>query len=155
MYVKLVKIYDMQLMIKKIAIVIACIMTISVSNVEARILEDSLSHRPKVGVVLCGGGAKGFAQIRILKAMDEAGIPIDYIAGTSIGSIIGALYAIGYDPDMIEKLVREQDWNQIIYDKIPTVYLPVEKKIETRQYLASFPITNGKIKVKSSMVDGV
>ena len=115
----------------------------------------SARKRPTVGVVLCGGGAKGFSQIRILKAIDEAGIPVDYIAGTSIGSIMGALYAIGYDPDTMEKLVRDQDWNQVIYDKIPRILMPVEQKMYERQYLATFPIKNKKLKVKSSLVDGV
>ena len=64
-------------------------------RLDAQIVNDSVKHRPKVGVVLCGGGAKGFAQIRVLKAIDEAGIPVDYIAGTSIGSIMGGLYAVG------------------------------------------------------------
>ena len=115
----------------------------------------SARKRPTVGVVLCGGGAKGFSQIRILKAIDEAGIPVDYIAGTSIGSIMGALYAIGYDPDTMEKLVRDQDWNQVIYDKIPRILMPVEQKMYERQYLATFPIKNKKLKVNSSLVDGV
>lgn len=131
------------------------VMTVFVSDIQAKVLEDSLTKRPKVGVVLCGGGAKGFAQIRILKAMDEAGVPIDFIGGTSIGSIIGALYAVGYDPDMIEKLVREQDWNQVLYDKFPEVLMPIDKKLYERNYLATFPIQNGKVKVKSSFVEGV
>ncbi len=129
-------------------------------SVDAQEVSDSVAlkkfrHRPKVGVVLCGGGAKGFAQIRVLKAIDEAGVPIDFIGGTSIGSIMGALYAVGYDPDMIEKLVREQDWNQVIYDRVPRVLMPVEQKMFERQYLATFPIMDGKLKVKSSVVDGV
>jgi Predicted esterase of the alpha-beta hydrolase superfamily len=129
-------------------------------NVDAQEVNDSVApkkvrHRPKVGVVLCGGGAKGFAEIPILKAIDEAGVPVDYIGGTSIGSIIGSLYAVGYDPDVIEEMVRKQDWNNVIYDRIPLKYLPIEQKINTRKYLATFPITNGKIKLKSSMVDGV
>lgn len=128
---------------------------ISLYNVEAQSLGDTKKHRPKVGVVLSGGGAKGFSQIRILKAIDEAGVPIDYIGGTSIGSIIGALYAVGYDPDVIEELVRKQDWDAIIYDKIPRIYVPVEQRIYERQYLATFPIAKGKIKVKTSLVDGV
>lgn len=144
-----------RLNVNKIAMMTILIMTLFISNVQAKILEDSLSRRPKVGVVLCGGGAKGFAQIRILKAMDEAGVPIDYIAGTSIGSIIGALYAIGYDPDTIEKLVREQDWNRILYDVFPENVEPVEKKIYDRRYLATFPVSNGKMKIKSSFVEGV
>ena len=112
-------------------------------------------HRPKVGVVLCGGGAKGFSQIRILKMIDEAGVPVDFIGGTSIGSIVGALYAVGYDPDDMEEMVRKQDWNQIIYDRFPISYAPVENKMQDRQYLATFPVSDGKIKVKSSLVDGV
>lgn len=128
---------------------------ISVNDIFAQSAKKKEKERPTVGVVLCGGGAKGFGLIRILKAIDEAGIPVDYIAGTSIGSIIGSLYAVGYDPDEIEKMVRAQDWNAVIYDQIPQKYLPIEKKVDTRRYLASFPISNGKIKVKSSVVDGV
>lgn len=132
----------------------------SVYDIEAQEIQAEKNaknkrHRPKVGVVLCGGGAKGFAEIPILKALDEAGVPIDYIGGTSIGSIISSLYAVGYDPDVIEELVRKQDWNNVIYDRIPLSYMPIDKKINSRKYLATFPITNGKIKVKSSMVDGV
>ena len=58
--------------------------------------QDTIApSRPKVGVVLSGGGAKGFAHIGALRVIEEAGIPIDYIAGTSMGSIIGGLYAVG------------------------------------------------------------
>ena len=132
----------------------------SIYHVEAQDVKEtnttnSLRPRPKVGVVLCGGGAKGFSQIRILKAIDAAGVPVDFIGGTSIGSIMGALYAVGYDPDMMEKLVREQDWNQVIYDKVPRILMPVEQKMYERQYLATFPILNKKLKVKSSLVEGV
>ena len=139
----------------KIFMLMLLVSVFSFYTVEAQENTSKKEGRPKVGVVLCGGGAKGFSQIRILKAIDEAGIPIDYIAGTSIGSIMGALYAVGYDPDMMEKLVREQDWNQVIYDKVPRVYMPVEQKMYERQYLATFPIMNNKLKVKSSVVDGV
>jgi len=146
---------SIRLNIGKVAMMFMLIMTVFVSEIQAQVVEDSHSHRPKVGVVLCGGGAKGFAQIRILKALDEAGVPIDYIGGTSIGSIIGALYAVGYDPDMIEKLVREQDWNRILYDKFPEELMPIDRRMNERRYLATFPITNGKMKVKSAFVEGV
>ena len=141
--------------ITKLLIVTSLIGLLSVGDVNAQTVRKKDKGRPTVGVVLCGGGAKGFAQIRILKALDEAGVPVDYIAGTSIGSIIGSLYAVGYDPDVIEQMVREQDWNAVIYDQIPQKYVPIEKRIETSHYLATFPISNGKIKMKSSMVDGV
>jgi len=132
-----------------------CVFAILYANAQNPSDTITACHRPKVGVVLCGGGAKGFSQIRILKALDEAGVPVDYIGGTSIGSIIGSLYAVGYDPDVMEELVRKQDWNAVIYDKIPRIYVPVEQKMYERHYLATFPITQGKIKVKSSLVDGV
>ena len=125
------------------------------TDANAQSVKKREKERPTVGVVLCGGGAKGFALIRILKAIDKAGVPVDYIAGTSIGSIIGSLYAVGYDPDVIEKMVREQDWNAVIYDQIPMKYVPIEKRMDNSRYLATFPIKDGKIKMKSSMVDGV
>ena len=115
----------------------------------------SARHRPKVGVVLSGGGAKGFAHIGALRVIEEAGIPIDYIAGTSMGSIVGGLYAVGYDPDMMQKLCTEQDWDLIIKDQIPRKFIPLEKRINDRHYLVSVPLKNGKLKLKRSMVDGM
>ncbi|MES1224858.1 MAG: patatin-like phospholipase family protein, partial [Bacteroidota bacterium] len=70
--------------------------------------------RPKIGVTLSGGGAKGLAHIGILKAIDSAGLKIDYITGTSMGSIIGALYAVGYSADTIEKIARKIDWDMLL-----------------------------------------
>ena len=66
----------------------------------------SVKSRPKIGLVLSGGGAKGAAHIGVLKYIEEAGIPIDYIAGTSMGSIIGGLYSIGYTPEQMDSMVR-------------------------------------------------
>ena len=70
--------------------------------------------RPKVGVVLGGGGAKGAAHIGVLKYLEEMGIPVDYVAGTSMGSIIGGLYAMGYSPDELAQLIAEMDWSQYV-----------------------------------------
>ena len=69
-----------------------------------------LKHRPKVGLVLGGGGAKGAAEVGVLKVIEEAGIPIDYIAGTSIGSIVGGLYAIGYRAEQLDSMFTSQEW---------------------------------------------
>lgn len=110
--------YSIRIIIGVVILMFAVISPVNAEADEIMLVADTVGvntqHRPRVGVVLCGGGAKGFAHIRILKKIEEAGIPIDYIAGTSIGSIIGGLYAVGYDPEMMEKLVREQDWNTII-----------------------------------------
>lgn len=71
-------------------------------------------RKPKIGIVLSGGGARGFAQIGVLKALEEANIPIDFIAGTSIGSIIGGLYATGYSVDELRRTINEIDWRSLL-----------------------------------------
>lgn len=114
---------------------------------------DSLS-RPTVGLVLSGGGAKGFAHIGVLKVIEEAGLPIDYIGGTSMGSIIGGLYAIGYSPMIMQQIVEEQNWDAIMSDNIPQKYISIDEKMLDRHYLATFPFRNKKIQMKSSIYDG-
>ena len=76
--------------------------------------DDTPPKRKKVAVVLSGGGAKGMAHIGALKVIEKAGIPIDIITGTSMGSIIGGLYAIGYNANMLDSLARVQDWKYVI-----------------------------------------
>src|SRR3954469_5165324 len=71
-------------------------------------------QRPKIGLTLSGGGAKGLAHIGILKAIDSAGLKIDYLTGTSMGSILGALYAIGYSADSIEQIIHRIDWDLLL-----------------------------------------
>lgn len=97
-----------------------CILT-SVSSLNAQDMETS--SRPKVAVVLAGGGAKGFAHIGVLKVLEREGIPVDMIVGTSIGSIVGGLYAVGYTADQIEQLCKEQNWRRLLSDRIERRYL--------------------------------
>jgi NTE family protein len=68
---------------------------------------------PRVGLALSGGGARGAAHIGVLKALEREGVPIDCIAGTSFGALVGGLYALGYSPDEIEQILNRQDWNNI------------------------------------------
>ena len=79
--------------------------------------DSTAVNRKKVGIVLSGGGAKGMAHIGVLKVLEKAGIPIDIITGTSIGSIVGGLYAIGYNAHALDSIVRAQDWGYVITDK--------------------------------------
>ena len=74
------------------------------------VFSDSFAGRKKVGLVLSGGGAKGIAHIGVIEVLEKAGIPIDYVVGTSMGSIVGGLYAIGYTGEELDTLVRQQDW---------------------------------------------
>ena len=89
---------------------------------------DAPRKRPTVGLVLSGGGAKGFAYIGLLRVIQETGLRIDYIGGSSIGSIIGGLYALGYHPDTIAKMIRSQPWNNLLKDITERKYVAFEDK---------------------------
>lgn len=112
------------------------------------------SKRPSVGLVFSGGGAKGWAYIGLLRVIQEAGLPVDYIAGASAGSIVGGFYALGYHPDTMEMLIREQDWDALMKDKIDRKYIDYEDKIYGGRYIFSIPIKNKKIGMKSSLYKG-
>src|SRR5437762_11184352 len=88
------------------------------------------NQRPKIGLTLSGGGAKGLAHIGILKAIDSAGLKIDYLTGTSMGSIIGGLYAIGYSADSIEKMARAINWDLVLSNQASLRTLLMEEKEE-------------------------
>jgi len=105
------------------------------------ILDSSRTERPKVGLVLSGGGAKGFAHIGVLKVIRDAGIEFDYISGTSMGSIVGGLYAMGYSPEYIEELIRKQDWTNVLIDKIERRDLSLDVKTYNEQQFINFPVT--------------
>ena len=74
-------------------------------------------NRPKVGLSLSGGGAKGVIHIGVLKVLERAGIPVDIVTGTSIGGLIGGLYSMGYTPMQIDSMVRAQDWMFLLSDQ--------------------------------------
>lgn len=88
------------------------------------------SQRPKIGLALSGGGARGLAHVGVLKALEAEGITIDYIAGTSMGSIVGGLYAMGYDPDSIERFFMEVDWTSLLNDDPPRREMGYRRKQE-------------------------
>ena len=96
--------------------------------------------RPKVGLVLGGGGAKGAAAIGILKELEREKIPVDYIAGTSIGAIIGGLYAQGYRAHDLEKLFRSQNWLALLADRDTTLVGKVYKEEDGVIYVFGFPV---------------
>lgn len=101
----------------------------------------SQEQRKKVGVVLSGGGAKGMAHIKALKVIEEAGIPIDYIAGTSMGAIVGGLYAIGYTPEQLDSMVRKQDWTFLLSDRIKRSAMSLTDRERSEKYTVSIPFT--------------
>lgn len=87
----------------------------------------------KVGLVLSGGGAKGLTHIGIIRALEENNIPIDYIAGTSMGAIVGSLYAMGYSPDDMEKLIKSDDFKRWYSGGIQEKYIYYLKRTRLRR----------------------
>ena len=105
--------------------------------------------RPKVGIVLGGGGAKGSAHIGVLKYIEEMGIPVDYVVGTSMGSIIGGLYALGYSPDEMQGLISNLDWSVYITNSIDRRNLSSAEKKRRSSYLFSVPFNTGELNKKT------
>ncbi len=117
---------------------------------------DSLhySTKPKVGLVLSGGGAKGIAHIGVLKVLEELGIRPDYIAGTSMGSIMGGLYSIGYNATELDSIIRGINWEQMLSDKVPlSAVVPVEKH-DYNRFLFSFGIEKKGPQLPAGLISG-
>ena len=126
---------------KKILLMLAAVLICGTANAQ----NDSVGKdRKKVGVVLSGGGAKGMAHIGVLKVLQKAGIPIDYITGTSMGSIIGGLYAIGYNAHSLDSMVRVQDWSYVITDKEDLRNQSISDRKKQNTYIITTGMTIGK-----------
>jgi NTE family protein len=112
------------------------------------------AERPKIGLVLSGGAAKGISHIGVLKVLEEAGLTVDCIGGTSMGSIIGGLYALGYNAGILEQLVLKQDWSYLLGDEIPIGSISIEEKEEFRKYFLSIPAEGFRPKLPSGLISG-
>ena len=106
-------------------------------------------NRPTVALVLSGGGAKGAATAGALKYLEEKEVPVDMICGTSIGGLIGGLYAIGYTADDIAELFRTQDWGTTLTDRIDPKYIPYNKKMEKEMFVISVPFSYEKRAIRA------
>jgi len=110
--------------------------------------------RPKIGLVLSGGGAKGFAHIGTLQMLDTLQIPVDCVVGTSMGGIVGALYAIGYNGFDLEKMAFKTDWQEIFTDQPSRVLLPYFEKKDTGKYQLEFGFEKMKPTAPSGLIFG-
>ena len=115
---------------------------------------QSVNSRPRVGVVLSGGGAKGAAHIGVLRAVEEAGIPIDYIAGTSMGAIVGGLYALGYSTEELDTLVRMQDWELLLSDKTPRKLQSLAQRERAERLVLHIPLSRSAKPELNGLVRG-
>lgn len=130
-------------------ILVLIVFTLSVNKLKAQ-----ENKEPKVGLVLSGGGAKGFAHIGALKVIDSLGIKIDYVAGTSMGAIIGSLYATGYSGKQLEELFNNTDFDELINDKFPRASKPFYERENAEKYAVSLPFDGFKISLPSGLSRG-
>ncbi|MBN2520504.1 MAG: patatin-like phospholipase family protein, partial [Bacteroidales bacterium] len=107
-----------------------------------------------IGLVLSGGGAKGFAHIGVLKIIDSLGIKVDYIGGTSMGAIIGGLYAMGYSGKEIETLVKNVDWNTLFADIADRDLIPVYEKLSLERYISTLRFKGKNILLPKGYING-
>lgn len=112
------------------------------------------AQRPKIGLSLSGGGAKGAAHIGLLKVIDSAGIRVDYITGTSMGAVLGGLYAIGYTGNELEKIARDARWDLLISNNVPLSEINIEEKDESGRYVAELPMVGLKPSIPLGAIEG-
>jgi NTE family protein len=112
--------------------------------------------RPRIGLVLSGGGARGLAHVGVLKVLEQERVPVDAIAGTSMGAVIGGLYAAGNSPAEIEALVSTLDWNEAFRDRSPRRDMAFRRKQDDREFLVRFPIgiEGGEFRVPRGLIQG-
>lgn len=111
-------------------------------------------NRPKIGLVLSGGGAKGMAHIGVLEEIDKSGLQIDYIGGTSMGAIVGGLYAAGYSAQQIKAMVSNIDLNALLQDQFPRNALPFFEKEFGEKYAFSLPVKKNGIQIPKAVSKG-
>ncbi len=122
----------------------------------ADVFADNSSAQPKIGLALSGGGARGAAHVGVLKALEELGVEVDYIAGTSMGAIVGGLYASGYSANEIEEILIETDWKKAMSDRAARRDRTMRKKELEAQFLIPYRIgfNKGKIQLPLGAIEG-
>ncbi len=126
----------------------------AVSTVQGQDANSPDKRSPKIGLALSGGGAKGFAHIGVLKVLEEAGIQPDIVTGTSMGSVIGGLYAIGYSPAMLEEIALSNNWEEFFSNRSPRQYQSIYQKTNQSQNLLNFPFKDGSVRLPRGLIKG-
>ncbi|MCF8274233.1 MAG: patatin-like phospholipase family protein [Flavobacteriaceae bacterium] len=116
--------------------------------------QDLKEDDVKVGLVLSGGGAKGLAHIGVLKVLDSLGVRVDYVAGTSMGAIIGSLYASGYSGNELDSIFRALDFDKLINDDLPRASKAFYERTNSERYAVTLPFEKFKIKLPSALSRG-
>ncbi|HXO63181.1 MAG TPA: patatin-like phospholipase family protein, partial [Steroidobacteraceae bacterium] len=114
------------------------------------------ARRPRIGLVLSGGGARGVAHVGVLKVLEDMHVPVDAIAGTSMGAVVGGLYASGLSAREIEKIMTSLNWQDAFRDRPPREDLTLRRKQEDQSFLVKFPlgVRGGRILLPKGLIEG-
>lgn len=137
------------------AFLLTALLFVSYSNLYSTGLSTTANNDSlKVGLVLSGGGAKGIAHIGVIEKLQEAGVRIDYITGTSMGSMIGGLYSIGYTTDQLIEMARSNTWNNLFTERPTRRYSSNYQRELGRRTIATFPIREDKLALPVGIISG-
>lgn len=135
--------------------IITVLITLLIANLSYAQLEKFSDKKDiKVGLVMSGGGAKGFAHVGALKILEKAGVRVDYIGGTSMGAIVGALYSSGYDAKAIDSILHSYNFTEIMQDKLSRKVKSINQKENSEKYALKLPIYKGKVGLPSALSKG-
>jgi NTE family protein len=116
--------------------------------------QQNSGQRPKIGYVFSGGGAKGMAHVGVLKVLEEVGLQPDYITGTSMGSIVGGLYSIGYSAEELDHIVEQDNWVQVLTNQISSNKVLMRRKHEYSRFALEMNVYDGKLELPSGVIEG-
>ena len=141
---------------RKSALFAVCCLGASVSLPAQEASPQADAGRPRIGLVLSGGGARGAAHIGVLKVLEEYHVPVDAIAGTSMGAVVGGLYASGLSARDIERVMTSVDWQDAFRDRPSRTDLNFRRKLEDQNFLVKFPLglKGRKFRVPRGLVQG-
>ena len=140
---------------KQIWFFISFLICISASAQDRVVEADvQLTGTPKIGLALSGGGAKGMAHVGVLRALEEHNVKIDYISGTSMGAVVGSMYALGYSVNQIEQYLLAVNWDALLNNELSRKHLSVLDRESSEKYLLSFDVLGDKIKAPDAFNKG-
>src|SRR5512145_2287988 len=135
---------------------IALVAGLAVLPASAQEEAEKPAGRPRLGLVLSGGGARGAAHVGVLKVLEEIHVPVDLIAGASMGSIVGGLYATGMSPQEMEDALATMDWDASFNDSVPRKDMPFRRKFDESSFLTKLTvgIQDGHAAFPTGLVEG-
>src|SRR5262245_38563821 len=139
------------------AMLFALSLSPAVSAADAPPAASPPTARPRIGLALSGGGARGIAHVGVLKVLDEMRIPIDCVTGTSMGSIVGGTFAAGVTPQRLDDIVLKADWDEIFRDQPPREEIAIRRKVDDYKTLfkPEFGVKDGSLALPTGVIAGV